>query len=125
MRSILFLALLLIAFDFVDGACMLCESGVDGLKRPDYFVDAHGTTCAMKMTSIAFSVHESSSDCSWEISQYRDMCCGVTEPSPIGQIATQHPGTLIEYTGPYPVCDICKDSTVSAQMKGRGCLRRK
>lgn len=114
MRSILFLALLA-AIDFVDGACLLCEAGVDGLTRPNYFVDAYGTTCAKKMTTVAFSVDGSSPQCNLEISQYREMCCGLTEPSTIGQIATQHPGSLIAYTGPHPVCEICWDKTVSAQ----------
>jgi hypothetical protein len=112
MRSILYMALLA-AIKSVDGLCVLCESGVDGLKRPNYFVDVHGTTCAKKMLTIASSVDESSQQCNSEISQYREMCCGMTEPTQIGQIATKHPGTLIEYTGPYPVCEICRDKTVS------------
>lgn len=90
--------------------CMLCESGVDGLKRPDHHVDAFGTQCGNKMLNI-FGLDPDSDDCTWEIVQHRKRCCGNEEPSKIAQAPTVAPATLIEHTGDHPSCDICYDFT--------------
>lgn len=93
-------------FDFAEAGCILCEKGVDGLKRPGFFVDAHGTVCAKKMMDV-YRLNKKSSDCTWEILQYREMCCGEEEPKQIPQTPTKPPASQIQHTGPHPVCDIC------------------
>ena len=108
MKSIILV--LLVQFGLCAARCLLCENGVEGLRRPAYNVDSKGTQCARKIHDI-FPLAGTSDECTWEIVQHREPCCGEAEPPIIAQAPTVAPATLIQHTGNYPSCDICYDET--------------
>ena len=100
------------------GACLLCQGGVSGIKRPNYYVDEYQTTC-MKVMMTAFRIQDSSStECRWQIMQHRKTCCGDEEPPPITQIVTAAPEYKVEKTGKFDSCDVCRQGNYPGKPGG-------
>jgi hypothetical protein len=105
--------LVLIHIPSTNAICFLCERGLQELKRPHYFIDNRGTTCTKKTMDI-FTYDDSGPACTEAILQYRETCCGDYEPIPVAQIPTAAPASLVEHSGPYPRCDICRNEVYPA-----------
>ena len=104
--KLLVLVVLLCLWDFATCDCMLCEDGVLGLKRPGFQVDSSGTVCAKKMHDV-YLLGSETLDCTIQIQDYREMCCGEEDPTPVPRAPTRPPASSIHYVGPNPMCNIC------------------
>lgn len=71
--------------------CDLCEDGVSGLKRPHFNINSYGKTCVNLALETALNERPGSDDCDDVIDDYREICCGKEEPSPIQQSPTSSP----------------------------------
>ena len=92
----LLLLLLAVPFASSEEYCVLCEDGVAGLKRPHYNTDSRGKTCVKLALETALMETPGSDDCADIIDDFREICCGDEEPSPIEQAPTSSP---VSYTG--------------------------
>eukprot|EP00992_Anisonema_acinus_P006569 TRINITY_DN21006_c0_g1_i1.p1 TRINITY_DN21006_c0_g1~~TRINITY_DN21006_c0_g1_i1.p1 ORF type:complete len:182 (+),score=37.96 TRINITY_DN21006_c0_g1_i1:22-546(+) len=86
--------------------CVICP--LDELRRPNYYVDSHGTTCSQKFIEVAEKYANGTAACEQQTRAYKTMCCGPNTPPPIPQVHPT-PDPTPKVVGPYPVCHICAD----------------
>ena len=96
LRLCLSLFMLSVSGVFSKEYCELCETGVEGLKRPHFNVNPHGKTCVKLALETALMEPPGTNDCDDIIEDFREFCCGDEEPSPIEQAPTSSP---VYYTG--------------------------
>lgn len=95
--------------------CDLCENGSMGLLWPDTFVNARGSTCAQRLLDIYVKYEPDSTQCKWEIIQFRNRCCtGDTEPLEIVQAPTESPGAY-QGSGGENTCELCHNGRFPAE----------
>ena len=95
--------------------CDLCENGSMGLLWPDTFVNAQGATCAQRLLDIYVKYEPESTQCKWEIIQFRNRCCtGDTEPLEIVQAPTESPGAY-QGSGGANTCELCHNGRFPAE----------
>lgn len=93
--------------------CCLC-GGCEFPVRPNYKVNSAGTTCAgidLQMGN-PFQTPKGSSKCTSMYNAYNKMCCNASynPPTVVQQTSTVTTQSIAK-TGPYNVCNICKDNS--------------